>query len=60
MIIAHKKVTEHLAPLKDPNTLLPDQTTGDKKIIKLGGTQGAGRFMPRPVASRPRSSAGLR
>src|SRR5262245_31665051 len=37
-IIAHKKVTEHLAPLKDPNTPLPDQTTGDKKIIKLGGT----------------------
>ena len=30
-IIAHKKVTEHLAPLKDPNTPLPDQTIGDKK-----------------------------
>src|ERR1700674_1322080 len=26
-IIAHEKVTEHLAPLKDPNTPLPDQTT---------------------------------
>jgi glyoxylase-like metal-dependent hydrolase (beta-lactamase superfamily II) len=37
-IIAHKKVTEHLAPLKDPNTPLPDQTIGDKRVIKLGGT----------------------
>src|ERR1700686_142922 len=37
-IIAHKKVTEHLAPLKDPNTPLPDQTIGDKRVIKLGDT----------------------
>ena len=37
-IIAHKKVTEHLAPLKDPNTVLPDQTIDGKKTIKLGGT----------------------
>jgi glyoxylase-like metal-dependent hydrolase (beta-lactamase superfamily II) len=37
-IIAHKKVTEHLAPLKDPNTPLPDQTIGDKRVIKLDGT----------------------
>jgi len=27
-----------LAPLKDPNTPLPDQTVGDKKVITLGGT----------------------
>jgi glyoxylase-like metal-dependent hydrolase (beta-lactamase superfamily II) len=33
-----KKVTEHLAPLKDPNTPLPDQTIGDKRVIKLGDT----------------------
>src|SRR5690242_1648002 len=37
-IIAHKKVAEHLAPLKDPNTVLPDQTIDGKKTIKLGGT----------------------
>src|ERR1700737_1854075 len=37
-IVAHKKVTEHLAPLKDPNTPLPDQTIGDKRVIKLGDT----------------------
>jgi glyoxylase-like metal-dependent hydrolase (beta-lactamase superfamily II) len=38
IIIGHKKVAEHLAPLKDPNTPLPDQTVGDKKVITLGGT----------------------
>jgi glyoxylase-like metal-dependent hydrolase (beta-lactamase superfamily II) len=27
-----------LAPLKDPNTPLPDQTIGDKRVIKLGDT----------------------
>src|SRR5256885_12367231 len=37
-IIAHKKVAEHLAPLKDPNTVLPDQTIDGKKTINLGGT----------------------
>jgi len=34
----HIAVTEHLAPLKDPNTPLPDQTIGDKRVITLGGT----------------------
>src|SRR6266566_7164743 len=38
-IIGHKKVKEHLAPLQDPNTPLPDQSiSGNKKVIKLGGT----------------------
>jgi glyoxylase-like metal-dependent hydrolase (beta-lactamase superfamily II) len=37
-IIAHRKVTEHLKPLGDPNTVLPDETFDGKKTIKLGGT----------------------
>jgi len=37
-IIAHKNATAHLAPLKDPNTPLPDESIGNKKVIKLGGT----------------------
>jgi glyoxylase-like metal-dependent hydrolase (beta-lactamase superfamily II) len=37
-IIAHKNVIVHLAPLKDPNTPLPDESIGNKKVIKLGGT----------------------
>src|SRR5207237_1544273 len=37
-IIAHKNVKAHLAPLGDPNTVLPDESIGDKKTIKLGGT----------------------
>ena len=37
-IIAHKKVKERLAVLKDPATVLPDETTGNTKTIKLGGT----------------------
>src|SRR5437588_474566 len=37
-IIAHKNVKAHLAPLKDPNTVLPDQTIDGKKTINLGGT----------------------
>ena len=37
-IIAHKKAKERLAGLKDPATVLPDETMGDKKIIKLGAT----------------------
>src|ERR1700688_3281714 len=32
-IIAHKNVAPHLAPLKDPNTPMPDQSFGDKKSI---------------------------
>jgi glyoxylase-like metal-dependent hydrolase (beta-lactamase superfamily II) len=37
-IIAHKKVKERLAVLKDPATPLPDETFTDKKTIQLGGT----------------------
>jgi glyoxylase-like metal-dependent hydrolase (beta-lactamase superfamily II) len=37
-IIAHRKVKERLAVLKDPATVLPDESIGNKKIIKLGGT----------------------
>jgi glyoxylase-like metal-dependent hydrolase (beta-lactamase superfamily II) len=37
-IIAHKNAAPHLAPLKDPNTPMPDESIGDKKVIKLGGT----------------------
>src|SRR5207302_584047 len=38
-IIAHQKVKEHLAPLADPNTPLPDQTVGARgRTLKLGGT----------------------
>jgi len=36
--IAHKRVKERLAPLGDPNTVLPDETFDDKKTIELGGT----------------------
>ncbi len=35
-IIAHKKVTERLAPLADPHTVLPDETFDGKKVITLG------------------------
>ena len=37
-IIAHKKVKERLAVLKDPATPLPDETFTDKKTVQLGGT----------------------
>jgi glyoxylase-like metal-dependent hydrolase (beta-lactamase superfamily II) len=37
-IIAHKNVKTHLAPLGDPNTVLPDESFDGKKTIKLGGT----------------------
>ncbi|MEW6449262.1 MAG: MBL fold metallo-hydrolase [Pseudomonadota bacterium] len=37
-IIAHKNVAPHLKPLADPNTPLPDESIGNKKVIKLGGT----------------------
>jgi len=36
--IAHKTAKERLAVLKDPATILPDETIGNSKIIKLGGT----------------------
>ena len=38
-IIAHKNVAQHLKPLADPNTPLPDESIGNKKIISLGGTK---------------------
>src|ERR1043166_1951851 len=37
-IIAHKNAAVHLAPLKDPNTPMPDESIGNKKVISLGGT----------------------
>jgi glyoxylase-like metal-dependent hydrolase (beta-lactamase superfamily II) len=37
-IIAHKNVKAHLAPLGDPNTVLPDESFDGKKTITLGGT----------------------
>ena len=37
-IIAHKNVAMHLKPLADPNTPLPDESIGNKKVISLGGT----------------------
>src|SRR3954454_5408746 len=36
-IIAHKNVAMHLKPLNDSNTPLPDESIGNKKVIKLGG-----------------------
>ena len=37
-IIAHKRVKERLAVLKDPATVLPDESIGNSKTLKLGGT----------------------
>ena len=37
-VVAHKKAKERLAILKDPNTVIPDETVDRKKTIKLGGT----------------------
>ena len=37
-IIAHKNATMHLKPVNDPHTPLPDESIGNKKVIKLGGT----------------------
>ena len=37
-IIAHKRVTERLTPLGDPNTILPDETFDTNKTVALGGT----------------------
>jgi Metallo-beta-lactamase superfamily len=37
-IFAHRKVKEHLAPLGDPNTVLPGESFDGKKTITLGGT----------------------
>ena len=37
-IVAHKKVKERLAVLKDPDTPLPDELVDKKRVINLGGT----------------------
>jgi glyoxylase-like metal-dependent hydrolase (beta-lactamase superfamily II) len=37
-VIAHRKVKERLAPLGDPNTVLPDEVFDGKRNITLGGT----------------------
>jgi len=37
-IIAHKRAKERLVVLKDPATVLPDETMDKKRTIKLGGT----------------------
>ena len=37
-VIAHKNATARLKVIKDPHTVMPDESIGDKKTIKLGGT----------------------
>ena len=37
-IVAHQKVKQRLAVLKDPRTPLPDETFTQTKTLKLGGT----------------------
>jgi glyoxylase-like metal-dependent hydrolase (beta-lactamase superfamily II) len=37
-VIAHKNATARLKTLKDPHTVIPDESVGNKKVIKLGGT----------------------
>ena len=37
-VIAHKNATERLKVIKDPHTVIPDESVSDKKTIKLGGT----------------------
>ena len=38
-VIAHERAKERLAQIKDPHTVMPDETVGDKgRTIKLGGT----------------------
>jgi glyoxylase-like metal-dependent hydrolase (beta-lactamase superfamily II) len=37
-IIAHKNATTRLKQVNDPHTPLPDESIGNKKVIKLGGT----------------------
>jgi glyoxylase-like metal-dependent hydrolase (beta-lactamase superfamily II) len=47
-IVAHKNVKDHLAPLADPATPLPDQLVGNGgKTIKLGGTTLQLKYMGR-------------
>src|SRR6187455_814228 len=37
-VVSHKRAKERLAVLKDPHTVLPDETFDSKKTINLGGT----------------------
>ena len=37
-VVAHSRAKERLAVLKDPHTVLPDETFSSKKTITLGGT----------------------
>src|SRR5437764_346536 len=37
-IVSHKRAKERLAGLKDPHTVLPDETFDNKRTITLGGT----------------------
>ena len=37
-MIAHKNATARLKVLNDPHTVMPDESVGNKKVIKLGGT----------------------
>ena len=37
-IVAHKRAKERLVQIKDPHTILPDETFDNKKTINLGGT----------------------
>ncbi len=37
-VIAHENATKRLKVLKDPHTVMPDESVGNKKTIKLGGT----------------------
>ena len=37
-VVAHENATKRLKVLKDPHTVLPDESVGNKKTIKLGGT----------------------
>jgi glyoxylase-like metal-dependent hydrolase (beta-lactamase superfamily II) len=38
-IVAHKNATARLKVLQDPNTPIPDESIGNKKVIRLGGTR---------------------
>jgi len=37
-VLSHKRAAERLAVIKDPHTVLPDETMGDSKVIRMGGT----------------------
>ncbi len=37
-VVSHKRAKERLAVIKDPHTVLPDETFDSKKTINLGGT----------------------